>query len=104
MEFLYIVLYAIYLLCCQVEGGRIDHGQHDSKPRRAVEELLALDDTVKRTLEMVDTEETLIVVTADHSHVMTINGYPDRGNNILGNYFSALLVKYINLQSFEKLL
>ncbi|KAK7023361.1 hypothetical protein SK128_005257 [Halocaridina rubra] len=67
-----------------VEGGRIDHGMHYGMAKRALEELVAMDEAVQLALEMVNLEETLIVVTADHSHVMTINGYPDRGNNILG--------------------
>lgn len=67
-----------------VEGGRIDHALHDSNPYRALEELLAMEEAVRETLEEVDLEETLVVVTADHSHVMTINGYPARGNNIYG--------------------
>ncbi|XP_071521133.1 alkaline phosphatase-like [Panulirus ornatus] len=67
-----------------VEGGRIDHGLHKNSPHRAVEEAVAMDRAVAAALKEVDLEETLVLVTADHSHVLTINGYPDRGNDILG--------------------
>ncbi|XP_037773670.1 alkaline phosphatase-like [Penaeus monodon] len=67
-----------------VEGGRIDHALHDTQPRRALEDVLALDDAVADALSTLDLDNTLIIVTADHSHVMTINGYSQRGNDILG--------------------
>ena len=40
-------------------------------------------DAIKRALSMVDLSNTIIVVTADHDHTMTINGYSHRGNPIL---------------------
>ena len=67
-----------------VEGGRIDHGHHDGKPGYAMLETQAFADAVKVALEMVDLDETLILVTADHSHVFTLGGYATRGNPILG--------------------
>nr|XP_027221963.1 alkaline phosphatase, tissue-nonspecific isozyme-like [Penaeus vannamei] len=65
-------------------GGRIDHALHETQPRRALEDVVALDDAVVEALSVLDLENTLIIVTADHSHVMTINGYSQRGNDILG--------------------
>lgn len=33
---------------------------------------------------MTDRHDTLIIVTSDHAHTMSISGYPDRGNSIIG--------------------
>jgi alkaline phosphatase len=67
-----------------IEGGRIDHGHHAGNAFRALEDALAFDAALKVVLEKTKREDTLIVVTADHSHTMTINGYPKRGNPIFG--------------------
>ena len=67
-----------------VEGGRIDHALHGTNAKRALEDAGAFDEAIKRALATVDLSNTLIVVTADHDHTMTINGYPRKGNPILG--------------------
>ena len=67
-----------------VEGGRIDHGHHAVNAARALEETDQLDMALAAALEMTDPEDTLIILTADHSHTMTLAGYPRRGNPILG--------------------
>jgi alkaline phosphatase len=67
-----------------VEAGRIDHGHHATNAERALTDTIALSDAVRVALESTNPRETLIVVTADHSHTLTIAGYPQRGNPILG--------------------
>lgn len=67
-----------------VEGGRIDHGHHAGNAYRALTDTAALSEAVKTAMEKSDPKDTLIIVTADHSHVFTIAGYPKRGNPILG--------------------
>ena len=66
-----------------VEAGRIDHAHHFSNAYRALTDTVALSDAVQWTVDNVDLKETLILVTADHSHTMTISGYPDN-SPILG--------------------
>ncbi|MCP5159270.1 MAG: alkaline phosphatase [Gammaproteobacteria bacterium] len=67
-----------------VEGGRIDHGHHASNAYRALTDTIAMDEAIKVAMEKTDSSDTLIIVTADHSHTFTIAGYPKRGNPILG--------------------
>lgn len=67
-----------------VEGGRIDQAHHDGRAKLALEEAIQFDLAIQAALNMTSRQDTLIIVTADHAHTMTINGYPDRGNNLLG--------------------
>ncbi|CAF3859711.1 unnamed protein product [Rotaria sordida] len=71
-----------------IEGGRIDHAHHDTIPRIALDEFVEFDNAVgqaKRTLQANGAlDDSLIIVTADHSHVFTIGSYTSRGSNILG--------------------
>ncbi|XP_061714309.1 alkaline phosphatase-like [Cydia pomonella] len=68
-----------------IEGGRIDHAHHYNNPYRALDETLELETALLAALERVNPTETLIVVTADHGHVMTFGGQATpRGHPVLG--------------------
>lgn len=67
-----------------VESGRVDHAHHAGNAKRALTEVVELARAVRKARELTDADETLIIVTADHSHVFTMAGYPHRGNDILG--------------------
>lgn len=67
-----------------VEAGRIDQAHHVGNAYRALTDTIALADAVNIARGLTHQEETLIIVTADHSHTFTIAGYPSRGNPILG--------------------
>jgi len=66
-----------------IEAGRVDHAHHDTNAYRALRDMQALNAAVKLAKAEVG-NDTLIIVTADHSHAFTIAGYPVRGNPILG--------------------
>ncbi|MBQ5950200.1 alkaline phosphatase [Massilia sp. ST3] len=71
-----------------VEGGKIDHALHDTRPKDALAETVAFDEAIQTALDRMRAidpglENTLVVVTADHDHTMVLNGYPKRGNPVL---------------------
>ncbi len=66
-----------------VEGGLIDLALHDTHAKRALQEVVSFDNTIKATLaqmRVIDPglKNTLIVVTADHDHTLLLNGYSRR--------------------------
>ena len=67
-----------------VEGGRIDHANHQAMAWRALSETVAMDLAVEEILRQVDLEDTLIIVTADHSHTLAISGWTGRTADITG--------------------
>jgi alkaline phosphatase len=67
-----------------IEAGRIDHAHHEGRAQLALIDTLALSEAVAMADRLTSADDTLIVVTADHGHTLTITGYPARGNPVLG--------------------
>lgn len=67
-----------------VEGGRIDHAHHENVAGVALRETISFAWTIEQALSEVNKRDTLVAVTADHAHALTINGMAPRGNPILG--------------------
>jgi alkaline phosphatase len=45
---------------------------------------VSFDDAIGDTLNRVSTKDTMVVVTADHSHTFTLGGWTFRGNSLFG--------------------
>lgn len=57
---------------------------HRGWAKRAVDEAAAMETAVQVAANMTDEEDTLLIVTSDHTHTLNINGYPNRGESIFG--------------------
>ncbi|KAL8188207.1 UNVERIFIED_CONTAM: hypothetical protein K2H54_063070 [Gekko kuhli] len=64
--------------------GKIDLAHHGGIAKRALTEAVAFDRAIQRAGELTSEEDTLTVVTADHSHVFSFGGYTLRGSSIFG--------------------
>ncbi|KAL7646424.1 UNVERIFIED_CONTAM: hypothetical protein RMT77_003337 [Armadillidium vulgare] len=82
-----------------VEGGLIDHGHHGNKAQKALTETVEFDEAIQVALEETNPEDTLIIVTADHSHSLSINGYSSRHSDIFGvaDYSGVDYIPYTTL-------
>lgn len=89
-----------------IEGANIDMGHHMNRARMALEETLAFEAAVDTVVRMTSSDNTLVIVSADHSHAFSFGGYSARGQDILsiannsynpeglldesGNYYTVL--------------
>ena len=67
-----------------VEAGRVDHAHHGGNARRALHDAQMFSQAIAKAREMTNDRDTLIIATADHGHTLSIQGYPKKGNDILG--------------------
>lgn len=58
-----------------VEGGKIDHAHHFGLAKKALDETVEFEKAIELARSRTSDEDTLIVVTADHSHAFTVSGY-----------------------------
>ncbi|XP_075158526.1 membrane-bound alkaline phosphatase-like [Haematobia irritans] len=92
-----------------VEGAKIDMAHHDTRARRSMEDTAEFNRAIEIALNLTSMEDTLIVVTSDHSHTMTINGYSSRNADILGlnedladDGLPYTILSYANGPGYEK--
>lgn len=57
---------------------------HTNMAAHALEEVYQMDKSVRVATKLLSPKNTLFVVSADHSHPFTLNGYAERGRSILG--------------------
>lgn len=74
-----------------VEGALIDKAHHDNYARLALDETREFAKAIELAKNMTSEKDTLIVVTADHSHTMTYNGYPVSLRMSLSKFILTLL-------------
>ncbi|XP_014669389.1 PREDICTED: alkaline phosphatase-like [Priapulus caudatus] len=67
-----------------VESSNIDSAHHGGRAAAAINEVVVLDAAVKVAMDVTDSKDTLMVLTADHSHSMTTAGNSVRGTPIFG--------------------
>jgi len=67
-----------------IEAGRIDAAHHNGEATKALSETLAFDKAIEEVMKLVDTSDTLVIVTADHAHTLSIGGYTGRFHDITG--------------------
>ena len=89
--------YAIFNdLRMYLSEGLIDQAHHDNNAWRANDQTLLLDRMVAQAEAMTSKEDTLMVVTADHGHVLTFGGTTGINDDLYGVFpFYVTLYKIL---------
>jgi hypothetical protein len=80
------------LTICQLTKKIVNFKFKKDKAHKSLDDYAMFDDAIGEALKIVSLKDTMVVVTADHSHTFTIGGNSNRGNNVYG-----IAVSYKNL-------
>lgn len=58
-----------------LEGGKIDVALHSAQAHIAIDETAEFSKSVELATNMLNTNETLFVITADHAQTLSLSGY-----------------------------
>ncbi|CAF0782020.1 unnamed protein product [Rotaria sordida] len=85
------------------KGSRIDHGHHFTQARYALDDYVEFDNTIGQVKRILQDKgvlnDTLLVVTADHSNAFSFGADSARGSNLFG--FSTL--ESLNVSTIDKM-
>ncbi|XP_055842601.1 alkaline phosphatase, tissue-nonspecific isozyme-like [Episyrphus balteatus] len=65
-----------------IEGGRIDTAHHNNEAKLSLDETEQFSKAIQAAREITREDDTLIIVSADHSHTLSFAGYMDRSQII----------------------
>ncbi|CAK8671328.1 unnamed protein product [Clavelina lepadiformis] len=67
-----------------IESGMLDKAHHEGRAKFALEEFHELDKALAVARNLTDSDETIIIVSADHGHMFMFGANGFRGSNIFG--------------------
>lgn len=65
-----------------VEGGKIDLAHHSTKAKIAADETAEFSKAIDLARKITSEDDTLIVVSSDHAHTMSLSGYSSRNKDV----------------------
>ena len=68
-----------------IESARIDHGNHFKNPYLALTETVEFSNAIRAAMKLVNLNETLVLVTSDHSSSLAFTGYPEANMPVLAS-------------------
>lgn len=85
-----------------VEGAKIDKAHHKNYALRALHETAEFDKSIKESLETLEnshlSNDTLVIVTADHGHTFSLSNYGDRSDDV-DNVVSDRITAFTQMDS-----